>query len=323
MALVIAEFCQNHNGDKAVLREMIWAAAEAGADYAKVQVIYADTLARRERFEEGLTEDGIVKTIKRPYQQEYDRLKKLELQYSDYQWFIAECGKANIKPLTTVFTRGDVASVAGLGWEAVKVASYDCASYPLLRDLKANFNHLFISTGATYDEEIEQAAEVLAGRSFTFLHCVTIYPTPLDQLNLGRLQYLRQFTDSVGFSDHTLVARDGIIASAVALHLGADVIERHFTILPPDQTKDGPVSINPAQVKTLSGLAHGTFADRAAFVKDNAGDFGEMVGVARRELTPAELLNRDYYRGRFATHLPDGSIVNNWEERPLEAELVA
>jgi sialic acid synthase SpsE len=155
---------------------------------------------------------------------------------------------------------------------------------------------------------------VLAGTSFTFLHCVTIYPTPLNQLHLARMAYLRQFTNFVGFSDHTLVERDGVKASAVALHLGADVVERHFTILPTDQTKDGPVSINPAQLKTLSDLAHATAEDRAAFVKENVGDFAEMLGVARRELTHAELLNRDYYRGRFATHVNGGSVVNNWED---------
>jgi len=320
MPIVIAECCQNHNGDKAVLQEMIWAAADAGADYAKIQVIYADDLVFRERFETGLTAGGVVQAIRRPYRPEYDRLKQLGIQWSDYKWFIDECRKAKIKPLTTIFTRGTVALIAGLGWDTVKVASYDCASYPLLQDLKAHFRHLFVSTGATYDEEIEKAAQVLAGTSFTFLHCVTIYPTPLDQLHLGRIQYLRQFTPSVGFSDHTLVERDGIKAAAVALHFGADVVERHFTILPPDQTKDGPVSINPTQLKSLCNLAHATPGDRAAYVADHVGDYREMVGLARRQLSRAELLNRDYYRGRFATHCADGSVVNNWEEVPLEPQ---
>ena len=156
-----------------------------------------------------------------------------------------------------------------LGGDAVKVASYDCASYPLLKDLKAKFKHLFVSTGATYEDEVEKAAQVLTGTSFSFLHCVTIYPTPLNELHLARMQYLRQFTPSVGFSDHTLVERDGIKASVVALHLGADLVERHFTTLPPDKTKDGPVSINPSQLKTLCGLAHGSADDRNVYVKEN------------------------------------------------------
>lgn len=318
MARIIAECCQNHNGDRSILRDMIWSAAEAGADFAKVQVIYADDLVYRERFEEGINENGTVKVIKRPYRQEYERLKKLEIGRDDYEWFIAECGKANIRPLTTIFTRGSVAAMAGLGWREVKVASYDCASYPLLRDLKAHFKHLFVSTGATYDAEIEKAAEALKGASFSFLHCVTIYPTPLEQLHLARMEYLRRFTPSVGFSDHTLAERDGIKAAAAALHLGADVVERHFTILPADKTKDGPVSVNPEQLRTLCRLAHGTAEERAAYVAEEIGDCGRMVGAARRRLSDAELLNRDYYRGRFGTHRRDGTVVNNWEDAALE-----
>src|SRR5262249_6072407 len=222
MAIVIAECCQNHNGDKNILQEMIWSAAEAGADFAKVQFIYADDLVYRERFEQGLTEDNIVKVIKRPYKSEYERLKNLEIASDDHAWFIAECQRAKIKPLTTVFTRGGVRAAARLGLREIKLASYDCASYPLIKEVREQFAHLFVSTGATYDEEIAKTAEILNGTSFSFLHCVTIYPTPLDQLHLNRMDYLRQFTSSVGFSDHTLVERDGIKASAVALHLGAD-----------------------------------------------------------------------------------------------------
>lgn len=317
MATVIAEFCQNHNGDKELLKDMIAAAAEAGADYAKIQTIFADDLTYRQRFETGLEEKGVVKAIRRPYQPEYERLAKLEVPLEWYGWFGEACRAAGIQPLTTIFSRIRVPQVAKFGWSAVKVASYDCASYPLLRELKASFEHLFVSTGATFDEEIEQAAQVLAGAPFSFLHCVTIYPTPLNEVNLARMVYLKQFTPSVGFSDHTLVAQDGIKASAVALHLGADVVERHFTLLPADQSKDGPVSINFHQLKTLCDLAHGTVEERAAYIAEHVGDYDDMIGQAHRKLSHAELLNRDYYRGRFASHCPDGSVVYNWEDIPL------
>jgi sialic acid synthase SpsE len=297
---------------------MIWSAAEAGADYAKIQTIHSEDLTFRERFEEGIVENGVVKAIKRPYRPEYDRLKDLEIPLDEYGWFVQECAKAKIKPLTTVFSRVRVGAVVGFKWDAVKVASYDCASYPLLEALKPHFRHLFVSTGATYDAEIERAARLLSGSSFTFLHCVTIYPTPLEELHLARMQFLRQFTPSVGFSDHTLASRDGIKAAAVALHLGADVVERHFTVLAADQTKDGPISIRPKELETLCRLAHGTPEQRAAYVADEVGDYARMIGQAKRELTHAERLNRDYYRGRFATHRGDGSIVYNWDDFPLE-----
>ena len=197
------------------------------------------------------------------------------------------------------------------------MASYDCASYPLLRDLMKHSDHLYISTGATYDEEVEKAAQVLGQHSYTFLQCVTIYPTPLEALNLWRMEFLRQFTPRVGFSDHSLVARDGLKASLVALWLGADVVEHHFTLLPSDATKDGPVSINPEQLKTLVSFAHMPQEDLKRVVQEQVGDHRFMLGTARRKLSPPEELNRDYYRGRFASRVRD-RVVENCEELPVD-----
>jgi N,N'-diacetyllegionaminate synthase len=313
MARIIAECCQNHNGDLAVLKDMIWSAAEAGADFVKIQSMLSDELAFRERFEVGLEVDGVRKAIKRPYGPEYERLKALDLDDEAHSWFIEECERAGIEPMTTVFTRSRVPFLAGLRWNAIKVASYDCASPPLLHDLKQCFDHIFISTGATYDAEIEQTAALLGDHPFTLLHCVTIYPTPLDVMNLARLQYLSTLAPSVGFSDHSLTERDGNKASIVAMMHGADVIERHYSVLPSDRTKDGAVSIDPTQLAELVRFAGMPSEELEAHVVEQIPGYEAMTGDRRRELTPEELLNRDYYRGRFASRVNDEAIYN-WEE---------
>ncbi|MEM1272119.1 MAG: N-acetylneuraminate synthase family protein [Bacteroidota bacterium] len=300
---------------------MVHAAAEAGADYAKIQSMLADDLPRRERFEEGVVDGaGTQQAIKRPYEPEFKRLKPMDLTDDDHHWFIEECQKAGIKPMTTVFSRSRVPFVATLGMEAVKVASYDCASLPLLEELAANFDHLYISTGATYDEEIEATANFLKARnqSFSLLHCVTIYPTPLDEMHLARIDYLRQYAPKVGFSDHSLVSRDGIKASAVAIMRGADVVERHFTVLGPDESRDGPVSLNPAELAELVRVARMEQAEKEAWVAEHVGSFDEMIGEKTRPLSHTELLNRDYYRGRFASRV-NGDWVYNWEDKPVAA----
>lgn len=314
MGTIIAELCQNHKGDREIMRKMIHAAAEAGADYAKIQTIRAEFLAHRPRFDEGVVENGLTKVIKRPYQVEFERLSLLDIGMDDHRWFVEECRAAGIKSMTTAFTRGVVDELAAMDWDAVKVASYDCASFPLLRDLKNRFKKIFVSTGATYDEEIEQAAGILEGSDFVFLHCVTIYPTPLDKLDLSRIDSLKQFSPGVGFSDHTLVARDGIKAAAAALYYGAETIERHFTILDADQTKDGPVSITPALLKELVALSRMTREELKGYIEANVPEYETMLGNSRRKLSAEELLNRDYYRGRFATKTPDGKTIYNWEE---------
>ena len=310
---IIAEACQNHKGDLETLKNMIYAAKEAGADYIKIQSMLADELTSRERFEEAIIENGKVKAIKRPYKAEYDRLNPMDLNDEAHIWFIEECKKVSIKPLTTVFAFSRIKFIASLDWEEIKVASYDCASIPFIKELKKYFSHLYISTGATFDEELEKTAETLKDHPFTLMHCVTIYPTPLEEIHLRRINWLRQFTNSVGFSDHTLVKRDGLKASLAAIFYGADVIERHFTILDRSQTKDGPISINPNELKELVEFSKLKKDEQRKYIEKNIKEIDMMLGKETRELSEEELLNRDYYRGRFASKI-DSRIRYNWEE---------
>lgn len=313
MSIIIAEFCQNHLGKREILKEMILRAKEAGADYAKIQTIHSKDLTKRERFEEGLVEDGIVRVIKRPYDQEYQRLKKMDLSEEDFYWFDKECKAAGIKPMTTVFTRGSISFIKNLEWDSVKVASYDCASIPLLEDLKESFSNIFVSTGATTDQEISQAATVLTDKNFYFLHCVTIYPTPFYELNLRRMFFLKRFTNKIGFSDHTLVNQDQINASKVALWLGADVIERHVRLLDESECKDGPVSIDMHQLKELCDFAKKDIELQKREIVNEIPEWPLALGNETRNMSNTEILNRDYYRGRFAD-IVNGHYRYNWEE---------
>lgn len=317
----IAEFCQNHNGDAEILARMIDAAARAGATHGKIQHIYASAVAYRPQFEEGLTVDGKVRAIKRPYRPEVERLSKLELSERECRDFVRRCKDAGLVPMTTCFNRSAAREIRDLGFEEIKVASYDCASFPMLRELKALFPRMIASTGATFDDELHRAAAILEGHDFAFLHCVTIYPTPLADMNLARIALLRRLAPQVGFSDHSLVERDGIWAAKVAVHLGAEIVERHFTILGPTESRDGPVSIRPEHVADLMTFAALPESERAAHLDVGRPDWRSAIGSEVREMTDAELLNRDYYRGRFASRRPESRdgrrMIDNWEETPL------
>ncbi|HLC89728.1 MAG TPA: N-acetylneuraminate synthase family protein [Patescibacteria group bacterium] len=318
MTKIIAEICQNHLGQRDFLGQAIKAAAAAGSDYIKAQIIFSEDLTNRPRFNEGFVEDnGVVKTIKRPYQPEFERLKKLDLKEDDYKWFIEESWKNNIKPMATIFSRRRIEFAAGLPWpeKVVKVASYDCASHALIKELCDAFNHLIISTGATFDEEIEKTAEIVRskGKKLTLLHCVTSYPNTLEMCHLARMIWLRRLNDLVGWSDHTLVKRDGLKAAKVAMLLGADFIERHFTILSEDQTKDGPISIHPQQLKQLVDFSRLARQEQKKMVDKEIDNWLTMIGDHKCELTHIEILNRDYYRGRFASYI-NGRWIYNWEE---------
>lgn len=311
---LIAECCQNHNGNKEILKKQIHEAAANGADFVKIQAIRSKELTHRPRFDEGIIdENGVVQVIKRPFEAEIARLSKLDLSLDDEAWFVDECLRAGVSPMTTAFTLTGAREIKDMGYEAIKIASYDCASYPLLREVKKYWNTIYVSTGATYDSEIEKAVEVLAGTDFTLLHCLTIYPTPMDVLNLKRMNYLRRFTSQVGYSDHSLVETTDLWASKIAIAMGATCIERHFTVLEKDQSKDGPVSIKPHQLKELNEFAKLTRFEQMEIINKEYPQWQITLGVSTRELSHAEKLNRDYFRGRFANKVSD-RVIYNWEE---------
>ena len=132
-------------------------------------------------------------------------------------------------------------------------------------------------------------------------------------MHLNRMIWLRRYAKTVGFSDHSLVKRDGLKASKVALYLGADIIERHFTILDSEKTKDGPVSINSSQLKELVDFSKLVKQDQQDYIDKNIPEFKMMLGSEKRSLSDEELLNRDYYRGRFAFN-KSNKYIYNWEQ---------
>lgn len=321
---IIAELCQNHNGDFDTVCKMVDAAAESGASHIKIQHIYVRNLVYRPEFEQGLEVDGQILAICRPWQQEYDRLKDLELSEDECARFVEYVESVGLVPMTTCFARGDIEQIAQQGFRTVKVASYDCASFTMLRELANRFDYLYVSTGATFDDELRYASKVLHqhAKGYSLLHCVTQYPTPLEAMHLNRIDWLKQFTNEVGFSDHSLVSQNGVIAAKAAIASGAEVVERHFTIKAETETKDGPVSITPDDIRALVNFAQLSRDDQHAHLAELCPGWEQMLGNAERWLSHEEMLNRDYYRGRFATSRREGAhrlseMVSNWEETPL------
>lgn len=317
---IIAELCQNHNGDKNLMLEMVVKAAEAGATHVKLQHIFADNISFRPEFENGGGLDPVFGHlwIDRAYDSEYRRLKDLELQPDAIRDFISVCRKYEVEPLTTCFCTQHIDELSSLGFREIKIASYDCASPYLLKAIGDSFEHIYVSTGATFDSEIQHAIEVLQSK-FSLLHCVTMYPTPFDHLNLRRINWLRKFTDeSVGYSDHSKVSEVGVLPSLLAIQQGATIIERHFTILEEDESRDGPVSIAPDQLRELVNFYKADKKERGVILKqyEEDFDFELALGTGELEMSKEEYSNRLYYRGRFASVKRENGIerhIYNWE----------
>ena len=105
---------------------MVQQASKSGADYVKIQAIRSSELVFREKFENNNNNEN---TIIRPFKNEFDRLSKIDLTIDDEKEFINECQKVGVKSMITVFTWSGLFESAELGYDAVKIASYDCASF--------------------------------------------------------------------------------------------------------------------------------------------------------------------------------------------------
>ena len=319
---IIAELCQNHMGDTKLLKKMVEECAEAGAAYCKIQSIDSSELTFREKFEQGLIDkSGNTIVIKRPFKEEKERLDSLNLSIEQQKLFVDECRKNGIKPLTTIFTKGQIKNYEMLAWghKTVKIASYDCGSIPLLSELiDVGVDDFIISTGATFNYEIEKTCKFLskAGVTFSLLHCVTIYPTQLNTGHINRINFLRRYTQDVGFSDHSSYEKDWLKLSLLSAYAGASHIERHFTSVDKPLTRDGKVSLDYRQMKELVELVRLPQDQimNSIMEKSNKEEITAMMGSEDRSLSSIELLNRDYYRGRFATKNEEGKYSFNWEK---------
>jgi N,N'-diacetyllegionaminate synthase len=315
---LIAELCQNHFGDMSIVEEMIHAAKENGADFVKIQSMRTKDLHFRDRFEKGLNEGGTDKHRKRPFNKEYQRLKNLDITADNHFKFLELCKKYKIKPMTTVFTRNRVNLAKKMKMDYVKISSFDCSSHALIKDIVSRVkSKMIVSTGGAYDREIIETAKILKffKRKFTLLHCISIYPTIPEVASLLRIKFLKQLNESVGFSDHSNPDIYSYDLSALSTTLGATWIERHFTILKKDATKDGVVSVNPSQLKDLRQAINQPNKQILHYInkKYKKSELSKILGSTNRELTNDEMLNRDYYQGRFVSKTNSGKIVYNWD----------
>ena len=248
--LIIAEAGVNHNGSLEIAKRLIEIAADAGVDVVKFQTFKASNIV-----------SSIAK--KADYQKEnmkydtndsqFSMLKKLELTYSDHLMLIEHCKKHNINFLSTAFDLESIDMLVSFGLEQYKIPSGEITNLPYLQKIGKLKKEIIISTGMSTLEEVEDAISVLMEngterKKITVLHCNTEYPTPMQDVNLRAMLTLKQRLDiKIGYSDHTL----GIEGPVAAVALGAQIIEKHFTL---DRNMEGPdhlASLEPDELKAM------------------------------------------------------------------------
>jgi len=276
--LIIAEAGVNHNGDIRMAKQLIDAAAHAGADLVKFQTFNASrqvTRIAKKADYQAQTTDG--------KESQHDMLQRLELTEAMHHELIAHCATRNIGFFSTGFDIESIDLLLGLGQDHFKIPSGEITNLPYLRHIGKLGKNTILSTGMATLGDIEAAIDVLeqAGTprtSMTVLHCTTEYPTPMAEVNLRAMQGIHAaFGVKVGYSDHT----QGIEVATAAVAMGATVIEKHFTL---DRNLPGPdhqASLEPEELKAM-----------VAAIRNIEVALGDGI----KRLTPSEARNKPIAR---------------------------
>ncbi|BBP45520.1 N-acetylneuraminate synthase [Thiosulfatimonas sediminis] len=245
---IIAEAGVNHNGSLQTAKQLVDAAAKAGANAVKFQTFKAEELvtpgvlqAEYQTVNSGIEESQL------------SMLKRLELDLFSHRALVAYCDQKKIEFMSTPFDLSSIDLLKNLGMRRWKIPSGELLSVPYLRKIAAFNRSTILSTGMGSIEEVEFSVKTLldaglARKNLAILHANTAYPTPYSDVNLRAMQTLQDTFDlPVGLSDHSL----GIEVPIAAVAMGACVIEKHFTL---DKTLPGPdhkASLEPHELKAM------------------------------------------------------------------------
>jgi len=236
---IVAEAGVNHNGDIGTALKLVKAARNSGADAVKFQSFRAEWMCDFE-----LTETKDVEGVTGGSRSSYDMYKALELSDEGHRQVSAYARELGLICFFSVFDSRSIPLLEELDVPAYKIASGDLTHKPLIEGVTRTGKPVLVSTGmSTYSEVLDLYEWIsLKTEALALIHCVSEYPAPMESLNLNVIsEWKASFECSIGFSDHSL----GLLASPIAVALGAEIIEKHFTL---DNHMDGPdhkLSLDP------------------------------------------------------------------------------
>lgn len=252
---IVAELSANHGGSLQRALAAMEAAKAAGADAVKLQTYTADTLT--------IDHDGPDFQIHGGL---WDGRRLYELYreaHTPWDWhpeLFAKGRELGIPVFSTPFDSSALDFLERFDPPAYKIASFELIDLALVRRVAATSKPVIMSTGMASAEEITESLEAFhaaGGRDLILLHCVSGYPTPVDQSNLRRIARLAsEFGCPVGLSDHT----PGTDVAIAAVALGASLIEKHFILRRADGGPDAAFSVEPDEMAALVRGARTAFA---------------------------------------------------------------
>lgn len=244
---IIAEAGVNHNGRLDLALQLCDAAKEAGVDAVKFQTWKTERIVTRRTelatYQAANINDRNIS--------QFALLKKLELSYGQFKDIQSYCHKIGIEFLSTPDEEESLAFLMTLDLPFIKVGSGEITNIPYLRKIGSYQKNVILSTGMSTLAQVAVAYDTLIQSGtpqVTLLHCTTNYPCPKPEVNLRAMQTLKDaFKCHVGYSDHTM----GMEIPIAAVAMGAEVIEKHFTL---NKTMEGPdhqASLEPGELTAM------------------------------------------------------------------------
>ncbi|MEK7084801.1 MAG: N-acetylneuraminate synthase [Patescibacteria group bacterium] len=283
---IIAEAGVNHNGDLAIAKKLIDAAADAGADAVKFQTFTAELLVTKSAPQAEYQIQNTGKT-----ESQFDMLKRLELPRGWHSVLQTYAGEKGLIFLSTPFSETDADFLETLNVPAFKIPSGEITNIPYLEHIARFGKPMIVSTGMATLEEVREAVTAIrdAGNDMiVVLHSTSNYPPSPASLNLLAIQTLRdelkKWSIPIGYSDN---GTPGFIADVIAVALGACIVEKHFTV---DKNFPGPdhrASLGPKELKDMINAIRLTEVMLGTGEKKPADEEASIAAVARKSIVAA------------------------------------
>lgn len=270
---VIAEAGLNHNGSLEIAKKLIDVAAIAGVDAVKFQKRTVEKLAIKSTLD---ARDDRFPEFGKTYREIREHLEFTLDQYRELKLYAESMG---LDFMVTAFDIDAVDFLDELDVTKFKLASHSLTNFDLLDYLARLKKPTILSTGMADLEEIDCAVEIFKHQNapLSLMHCVSAYPTPLAESNLAMIDVLRErYGLEVGYSGHEL----GYLPTLVAVSMGAQIVERHYTLDKMMTGFDHKMSLEPDEL--------------IAMVRD-IRNVARIQGVGKKEISDAEWITRRKY----------------------------
>jgi sialic acid synthase SpsE len=244
---IIAEVNSSHGGDVGLAKNMIKKAKEVGCDCVKFQSWSSESLYSKSYYSENPIAQRLV--------------KKFSLSEEELLEVVSYCKEIGIAFSSTPYSRQEVDFLVDIcKVPFVKIASMEINNYEYIEYISKKGVPVILSTGMADIEEVEKAVAAFekgGNPNLIILHCVSIYPAPVDIINLNNIKLLQEKFPSypIGYSDHTF----GTEVSSAAVALGAAVIEKHFTLDNSKMGMDNNMAIEPEEMRLLVMNCHNVY----------------------------------------------------------------